>query len=349
VGSQGADRSPIAAAFTGQLVAEEAVQLLPVAPASAFAFAPYWLELGKQPAYGAARLRIELPSQITTSADPLLVTGPSSQGDFVSIAYPYAGQISFGYLQPGTVGPHSRRFPGAPGTRHGVEIDMPSLYPAETDAFFATRKIEEIVAAKRDSLHLSFDGKVVFNVSVPYFDSTAEQITPGENRISNVYGPGFTGKILAVERSRFQPPPGFDAQAGPLQIVFILPAATSGKETLLATGAEAAPDALVLNYDGPGRCHFSIQTADGHAVIGDSIDAAAGSPHTLLVQWGGFYGDAARRQQATVSLDGRQVLAGRLDFQFGTPQRVSIGRASPAAPEFSGWLQSIQRLPVGQP
>jgi hypothetical protein len=344
IGAHGAPPSSIAPAFTGQIVAESSAPLLPVAPASAFAFAPYWIERGKDPAYGAARLRIELPSQITTSADPLLVTGPSSQGDFVSIAYPYAGQISFGYLQPGTIGPHSRRFPGAPGTHHVVEIDMPSLYPGETDPFFATRDIDEIVAFKRASLHLSLDGTVVFNTPVPYFDSTAEQITPGENRISNVYGPGFTGRLLSVERMAFAPPPGFDANAGPLELVLTLPADAPREETLLATGPTAAPDALLVSSEVPGRYRFAVRTANGHSLMGAPVSADPEAKHTLLVQWGGLYPVGENHQTVTVSLDGQPVLSGRLDFQFEKPQRVSFGQATPGSAGFSGRIQSLQRL-----
>jgi hypothetical protein len=346
IGSQGAALSAIAPEFTGRIVARNSVSLLPVAPDSAFEFAPYWIETGEQPAYGAVRMQIELPTQITTPADPLLVTGPvDSQGDFVSITYPFPGQIGFGYLQPGTLGPRSRHFPAAPGTRHTVEIDMPSLYPPESDAYFATRTVEEIVALKQGRLRMTMDRSVVFNAMVPHCDSTADQITPGENHLSDVYGPSFTGKILTVERPVFAPPSGMDANTGPLEMILTLPGISSGKETLLATGPETAPNALVVNYEGPGRCYLAAVAADGHSIAGDPVSLDAAAKHIVLIQWGGFYQDAERRHRTTVSVDSRPVLSGSLDFQFGAPQKVSIGNATRVAPAFSGRLQSIRRLP----
>jgi hypothetical protein len=267
----------------------------------------------------------------------------------VSITYPALGQIGFAYLQPGTLGPRSRHFPAAPGTRHTVEIDMPSLYPPETDAYFANRTIDEIVALKQGRLRMTMDRAVVFNAMVPHCDSTADQITPGENHLSDVYGPGFTGKILSVERPVLAPPSGMDANAGPLEMILTLPNVSSGKEALLATGPESAPDALVVNYEGPGRCRLVVVTADRRLVAGEPIGLDVAAKHTVVIQWGGLYPDGENRHRVTVSVDGRAVLSGGLDFQFGVPQKVLIGSATHAAPAFSGHMLSIRRLPAASP
>ena len=283
-------------------------------------------------------MRLALPAQVTTSADPLLVTGPcDSQGDFVSIVYPYAGQIAFGYLQPRldrTAQSPVRRPPRHRG--HTVEIDMPSLYPAETDDYFAARTVPEIVDLKRPQLRLRMDGAVAFNARVPSFDSTADQIELGENRLSAVYGPHFTGKILSVERSTFARPAGLDANPGALELVVILPAAGHGKETVLATGPGTAPDALVLSAEGPNRYRFAALAADGRSVAGENVTLDPAAKHTLVVQWGGLYPDGEQRRPVALSVDGQTVLSGRLDFNSPTRSPSPSARPPPSPPPSPG-------------
>ena len=213
--------------FSGKILAQAPVQLLAAAPDSAFAFAPYWIEAGAQPGYGPLRLHIKAPQPPLTKIDPLLVTGPSrAQADYIAINYPSAGQVFFNYLHTGVGGPQSRRLGVDAGRAMKVEIDMPSLYPAETDEYFATRTLAEIAALKQPRLQMKVDGSKLIETPVPHFESTAGQITVGENRISEVYGLRFTGRILTVERSVFTPPTGFAENWGALELGLVFPAAT---------------------------------------------------------------------------------------------------------------------------
>ena len=336
----------VAPEFTGRIVAQDSLQLLPIPQASAFHFAPYWIEAGTHPAYGPVRMRFQLPDQVTTSADPLLVTGPcTSQEDFLLITYPYPGQIGFSYLQPGAGSQLSRHYPAKPGSSHTVEIDMPSLYPTETDAFFATRTLDEIMALRQGWLSTKLDGTVVFKSVVPHSESTADQVTPGENRVSDVCGPRFTGKILSVERSSFEPPPGFDANDGPIEIVLIPIAGAKGTENLLSTGPDASPDTLAMTYGTPDTCRLSVNTTDGRSIMSAPVRIEADTPHILLIRWGGLYADASLRRNVTVALDGKRVLAGQMKFGFSAPQRISLGTAARKGAAFSGILRSVRRLP----
>jgi hypothetical protein len=228
-----------------------------------------------------------------------------------------------------------------------VEIDMPSLYPSDTDEFFSTCSLDEILSLKSGWVHLKANGQMLINAPAPHFESTADQITIGENRISNVYeyAPGFTARILSIERARYAAPSGFDQADGPLEMILTLKAIPGASEALLATGPSGSPDALLVACTASGQCRFSVKTADGPALTSQPVAVDLGSRHTLIVQWGGFYASGDRRRRVSVRLDDKPVLSGNVDFHFSVPQAVAIGSAFPSSPAFSGLVHSVRRLP----
>jgi len=339
----------IAPAFAGTILAQDTAAVLPAAPDDSFAFAPYWIETGGAPAYGAIRLRLALAPQVMTPIESLVVTGPvAGQADYLSIAYPDARQVSFGYLHTGAAALKSRRILVDHKTPLAVELDMPSLYPSETDEFFAACSLGRILAAKKGWIHLKVNGERLIDAPVPHFESTANNISIGENKVSNVYeyAPGFTARILSIERARLAPPPGFEANHGPLEIVFTLDPQMKAVEGLLATGSGGGRDRLLLARDANGLCRISATTADGRTMESDPFDLEASRPHTLRIDWGGLSPSGDARHAVALDLDGKPLLRGRMDFQFSIPQEIAIGGSfSDTVPGFSGVIHSVRRLP----
>ena len=335
-------------AFSGRVAATDTEHLLPVAPDSPFAFAPYWIETGTKPSYGPARIRLALAPQVMTPIESLIVTGPSrATADYVSMSYPDARQVVFGYLQTGSAALKSRRFFVDHKSPLVVEIAMPSLYPSETDPFFANCTLDEILEAKKGVLNLKVNGQMLLNAPVGYFESAADEITFGENRVSNVYeyAPAFTARILSIERACYAPPPGFAENDGPIELVLTLPSTSRQSEVVLASGATAAPDLLLAASPAPGQFKFSVRTAGGGSIESEPVSVDPDSRHTLVVQWGGLYSEGDRRHQVSVRLDGKPILSGRMDFQFPSPQSIAIGKAGQAGHSFSGLIHSARRLP----
>ncbi len=345
------------AAFTGRVAAQQPVQLLPAIADAPFVFPRYWLEAGLQPGYGAVRMRLELPR--APKNEPLLVTGSSAaQADYLLVNSPQQGQIALTYVHTDASPMQSRRAQVDPAHPQVIEIDLPSLYPPESDAYFASRSMAEIAALTSGMAHLKLNGKSLFEGRVPFFQCVPEQITPGESRISDTFGRRFTGRILSVERAGFAYPPDFDLNTGALELEFSLPdRINADSEALFATGEGAASDTLLINYHGPQEAYFILKTSAGVTLKSTAVRIEPASRHKLLVNWGGLYPEALRpaktppaewrvqQHSITLTLDGIQVLSGHADFLLTVPQRVAIGRGATETDAFSGRLHAVKRLP----
>ena len=172
------------------------------------------------------------------------------------------------------------------------------------------------------------------------------------DRLAQAFGPRFSGRIVAVERSTLQPPQGLQENAGPLELKLVFPLhPLSPAETLFATGGDGRRDALVVVYETPSRAHLELRTGENAVVLTGpafSLDAVS---HVLRLEWGGLYpGETPsasledRRRTVKVLLDGAVVLEGRHDFAWAIPQGVNVGNAG-ANDAVSGRLQAVRRLP----
>ena len=339
-----------AARFAGEIVARESVQFYASAPDQPYLFSPYWVEAGPGPQFGGVRLQVQLPTAGSAGrSEPLLVTGPGKmQADYLWINYvDVPRRVMLGYEHTGGGGPKTGAVPVAFARPHVIEISMPSLYPVERDALFADRTLKEI-AAMKSRLLVRVDGEVRLDSRVPSWGSQEDQITPGESRVSEVFGRRFSGKILAVERSTFAAPQGFARNSGPVELALWFPGLSEGREVLLATGNGTATDVLGVEYRGAKSAVFTFQPAQGAGVIGQPVEIDRGIPHKIAVNWGAFA--SAPRRSFRILLDGRPVLEGQADFAAGIPLRVDLGGdAVRNARAFSGRIISVQRLPVSSP
>ncbi len=349
--------------FSGQIMAQQGVQLLPSAPDQPFVFTEYWQEEAFPSHYGGLRLQVELPRDRAGRPEPLLVTGPSaSQADYIWIYYADAAKHAIlGYEHTGGGGPKTLSLPVDFTKPHVIEIKVPSLYPPEGDAYFSDRTMAEIIAMKSRGV-IALDGKPCIDAPVLSWLSTPGQATIGESRLAPVFGQRFSGKIMAVEHSGFSLPPGLIENAGPLQFVLRFPEAGSGSELVMATGQGQNMDSLLVVYEGPARLKFVLRSAQGISLASAPVNIDPGARQTLQIAWGGLYLGALRppaiaaeawrqRQHAIkVSLNGTVLIDGQADFFPAVPLTVSLGgSATTGERAFSGHLISVRRLPAASP
>ena len=347
--------------FTGELLAQHTVHPFATSPLSSFAVAPYWLEAGSEPAYGAVRLHFKLPAQRPAKIEPLLVTGTSIRlTDYLTIDHQSADRVNFGYMHAGFHGPQSPRVRLDPTREQVAEIDFPALYPGEGDEFFSTRTLAEIAALRRTRARLRLNGQVLFDAPVPAFDSPADKIDvgAGPGRVAPAYADRFSGEISAIERLTARTPAGLLENLGPLELKLVFPShpSTGAVETLCATGAADRLDVLALVYGPSGRAHCEVRMSTGVILRSHEFPVDAVS-HLLQLQWGGLYPDSTtgqgvspeeqrqRQRHVKITLDGTVLLEDQADFISANLQILNLGGAAPLKTPFTGRLQAVRRLP----
>jgi hypothetical protein len=344
--------SGYAAELSGDVVARHRVRPFAAAPLSPFVLPPYWLETAPGAGNGAMRIHFELPPQRPTKVEPFVVTGVSVPlADYVTINHITPDRVTLAYAHASGSGPQSARFPVEMGREQIAEIDIPSLYPAEGADYFATRTLPEIAALRRPRARLKLNGRVLFDAPVPAFDSPPDRVDVGTDRLAQVFGSRFSGRIIAVERATLEPPAGLAGNRGPLELKVIFPRTPlAAAETLLATGTEGRMDSLTIVYGKAGRAHLEARGSGAPALVGREF-AVDATPHVLRVEWGGLDpAEAAapeaqaRQRSVKVFLDGAPVCEGARDFTWASPQVVNLGGAG-LSDGFSGRLQAVRRLP----
>lgn len=341
--------------FSGRIVGQRAVPPQATAPESAFAVEPYWLDSGTAPRWGPVRMRLKLSAAEVGKIEPLLATGPNaSQGDYLWINYPAVGLILIGYEHTGAGGPHSGLVPMDFSRPQILEVSLPSLYPPDTNDYFAQRPLQDILW-RTTHAQLRLNGTVAFDAQVGAFESKPEDVTFGESRISEAFGKKFSGEILSIERGQFAPPVGLDANLGALEMILTRPETASRREVLLATGDAKHPDVLLIDYVNGRQIRFSAKTAAGATLEGKDLDLDPRAKHSVRIDWGGLYPDRILGQTSptaregllrslTVTVDDRPALSGQLEFQRAAPQPLWIGSAPGDESPFSGRIHSVQRL-----
>jgi hypothetical protein len=343
--------------FSGRIVAVQPVRPFASAPLSPFEVAPYWLQEGEQSAYGAVRLHFTVPIVSAPRIEPLLVTGASPvMADHVIITTAPPAQVSFGYVHASAAGLQTMRTMVDAAKTQVVEIDVPSLYPAESSDFFATQALSEILALRRGRARIRLNGRLLIDSPVQAFDSPAGNITIGVDHLNQPFGSRFSGKIAAIERTCLQAPDGLFENSGPLELKFTWPEVLNqGAETLLATGAAEVLDRLLVEYPQAGRAVFVVRTVLGAKFTSRPVivDSAA---HTLRISWGGLNPDAGRpanvppsewrlnQRKIRVSLDGVSLIDDMAALELANPQALILGGATEGATAFTGIIQSVRRL-----
>jgi hypothetical protein len=345
-------------AFSGRIAAQLTSRPFPSGPVSRFAVQPHWLEAGPGPAFGPVRVHFTLPARPVSKLEPFVVTGTAPiLADHLAINYTVAGRLGVNYIHAGNAGPQSARVAVDPTALHVMEADLPSMYPSESDSFFARASLGQIASAKRGRARVVLDGRQLFDTAVGWAPSPADWITIGSDRVNQMYGQRFSGTIVAVERMTYGPIPGLEENQGPLEISLVYPGTVSAEgQVILGTGSGAARDTLTLLPDAAGKLRYRVKLAQGGEFTSGPV-ARDERKHVLQVQWGGLNPDElrpptipedqwrARQKSFKVVLDGTELLAGTGEFYRGVAPAVTLGAAIGDLAGFTGRIQAIRRLP----
>ena len=152
---------------------------------------------------GVMRLTFQLPTPpMPYVAEPLLTTGRTGSGDVLFFDYPRPSEnpsvIRIGHDHWGGGAILSKEITVERSKPHALLIVFGSLFPAETDEFFAAHPDREILKRR---LYVILDGAVVFDEARDFNPSRPDEIMIGYNMIgASTTVPESTVTILKVER-----------------------------------------------------------------------------------------------------------------------------------------------------
>ena len=138
------------------------------------------------PIAGPQHFGITFPSPLPVgTSEPVVVTGKPTAGDFLYVRYVDAQTVVFTYDSWGHGGPSSRPIAIKPGTRHTLELAMPSLaaVPGSVERF-------------TENVRLTLDGIAVLEGVVHSFQRHAEHAYFGRNPLGGTScGAQFQGQL----------------------------------------------------------------------------------------------------------------------------------------------------------
>jgi hypothetical protein len=137
------------------------------------------------------RLRLRLPETRLAAADPLIVTGRYTKGDFINVEILDAHHVRFGFDHWAVGGLESPPIAVDLGAVHELVLTMGALYPPGA---------AESVGPWRHQVAVWLDGRRVLFGKSECHPTTPEEIILGYNLIGgSTTGPLFRGTILGVE------------------------------------------------------------------------------------------------------------------------------------------------------
>ncbi len=81
-----------------------------------------------------------------------------------------------------------------------LELELPSLYPLENDGIFLPPARSAEIAAYKSRARLKINGATVFEANVLHYDATPRQVTIGEDKFGQTFGPALY-RAYPVRRS----------------------------------------------------------------------------------------------------------------------------------------------------
>jgi hypothetical protein len=177
--------------FTGQILGARSVPSAE-ALAEAMQVGRWTASLGGARAHypGAVRLRVRFPREPMAAADPLIVTGRSTKGDFLYVQVVDPHHLRFGFDHWAVGGMTSLPIEADLTVIHDIVLTMDSLYDPGAPAG----------GPWRGQVGIWLDGRRVLSGPSDCHPTTAEQIILGYNLIGgSTTGPVFRGAILGVQ------------------------------------------------------------------------------------------------------------------------------------------------------
>ena len=312
----------------------------------------YWVERMAGTPFGPMEIKLRLPKGRVGQFEPLVVTGWAYEADFLFFYYPDPTHLQVGldHTSHGTV-------VGAPfevdyDKEHTVVVEMGSLYPPPTHPFFAGMTPASI-DADRQYCRVTFDGRVVLELTSAFYDSSPGRIGIGLNPVSQAYGRRFTGQILAVRRL---PPPdhanlnSLGKYQHPLTLRVRFPETHGSypvREPILVSGRTGRGNALYVEYLGENQIRFGYDQWGVRAYQSAPVALDLSQTHFLEIDCGVLHpsGDepgTVRHAPLLIRIDGREVWRAMLPYYTCAAASIVIGRnaidSSTCGMQFSGGL-----------
>ena len=295
---------------------------------------------------GPLQLHLILPDATEGPGLPLVSTGTSGAGDLVYLRITGRGRAVLGHDNWGSPAAITREFSFNPGETQTVTVEMGSLYPENNT---------ETPPNLRDRLRLSFNGKVMFDFTRPFYPSNADQVEIGYNAInSDAATQGFTGRILDAERVAPAPFGADSNQSGALTLALRFPRELPATaEPLVVTGETGRADIVFVRYGPEQTIQFGFDHWGVGGALSDPIKVDTAAIQEIEVRMASLYpaettvvdGDHAKTE---IRLNGAVVFRPTFEaYSTASPPMIGINSigASSCTELFSGQIMLIKRGP----
>ena len=300
-----------------------------------------------EPERGPVSLKLQFPVFSGIRTEPLVSTGELNNGDLLFIRYLGTNEVSFGYDHKGGGAIESSPI--------GTEYD--ALHTLEFDSDALTHPDWTAGSTQQGRIRLRFDGRTVFSQRQELFPTRLEKVTVGMNRSgSSASTAMYRGQILETRRLGVDPPPGAEANYGPLDLELRMPPGNMSHLPLVSTGRPGKGDALYIRWSGPGTVRLGYDHWGNGVIESGDIPLSADASHLLnisipsLLSPGATQAERALDQSLRVDVDGSLVWAQRVPSHPALATEVffvsnGIG-ASSCERDFSKGIAWFERKPA---
>lgn len=323
---------------------------------------------------GPVRMRLKFPPYSHGVAEPLITTGVTRRGDFLSVIYQDAAHIRFSHDRWGYGGVTTDAIPVDYNREHELIVNMGSLLPAKwnpADPRFAW--LEPL----RSWLVVVLNGQTVISVPASFFPAEPEDISIGGNLIGGTSAAmGFNGSITLVERyplekmallvpssrlASYDRGSEWSGAAGPWRIKIDLTKMKIGEREPLYSGATTQGlEAIVVQRVTEHTARVGLERLGEPLHWSDSFRVATDKPHEVMFSCSSLYpelGDAffatqaglrALKRLTFVTWDGIPVLLRNLEPLQGVTRRTAVAATVDIrlsmVPRFTGAVLELEPL-----
>jgi hypothetical protein len=326
-----------------------------------------WQRVCRTP-LSAFRVTTTLPKDRFGSVEPLLVTGPRSQQDFIYLYYAAPGVLRVGFEAIGRGGPVSDLVPVDYSGPVTIDLELGFGWPPPGAPVYGGLRDTDVETIRR-RLGVKINGVTALDCWVSYHDAQAIY-NWGRSPYDPAFGSAYTGSTLQITEV---PLPAIEAQPenraqtyGPLRIEISRSQNAGGVEPLVAIGYSKRWQLLSVVYEGEDKARI-VETDSETAGERSSpaVTFTAGGRHFMTISAGGLFPPLeshlwgnmpmtqreALRDNVKIDLDGVSILRGTSEAPETGPTSIAIGKntllLSGIRPAFSGKAALIDRGTLG--
>lgn len=207
---------------------------------------------------GTVRFDIAFEGQSTPIGEPLLTLGVPGYTDAVYALQYTGGRVEFLIDHFGQGGPRSRMISYTPGKTYQMEITLGSFSPPAFDPSHAHRPAHELERIKSRA-RVVFDGQVVIDQSLPFYDAAPWQREFGSNHLSATrFARQFSGQISNVAWVPDESPPGLDRSPVIRLTALFADNQPRTAQPVLGFGVAGAGTLLAMKPEGANQWSFVV-------------------------------------------------------------------------------------------